>query len=267
MKRTAPRPATKQSDLLQEINLLSDRENVDDLTLRRLKMEAKKLANAAPDEGRVVLGALAALDWNLEGVHKHYSVAIRVMNSAHTRQAYATALQVMGYMREALEQELVAYQLAPEDGSVLREAFECSIAAGEFLQAEKIISQWEKSFPNARLKDPTSLEFLMSVFEEVKRQALREEQIQESLELAYRLCRQKRIRPKGLDLYLVPLEDGDGGYDIVSTIFVQASVEQAAELSMELFEKVYDFPELLQGAWRGFLVSFERVQHDGGIPV
>lgn len=36
-------------------------------------------------------------------------------------------------------------------------------------------------------------------------------------------------------------------------------------MSMELFDKVYDYPDLLEHAWRGFLVSFTGESDDACI--
>ena len=266
MSRPIAQAATTLGELLRRVNSLSTRERLDELELERLKREARKLIAVNPAEGHSVLGAIAAVEWNQERATEHHRDAIRAENSDLTHLFYSTSLQFMGYMREALEEALVAYQLAPEDGSRLREAFGLALGAGAFQAAEDIILRWEKSFPNAPLKDPESMALLETVLEEVRRQSLSEEQIQQAIELAYALCRQGRVRPRGWELDVVPLEDADGGYDIVSTVFIEASVERATEMTMELFDKVDEYPELQQGAWKGFLVSFESVRGNADLP-
>ena len=262
MSRHSTQPATILSGLLEEVEHLKQFNPIDDLRLQRLRSGARQLMKADPAEGHIALGAVAALDWSVEAVHEHYQNALRMVDDGRVRAIYAASLKVAGQMLEALDQHLAACRLAPEDGCALRSAFSCAVATGSFSQAEVLLAQWGRSFPAQPIMESDSLESFQSVVEEVKRQQLDEDQIKQSFELAYTICQQRRVRPIRITMNRVRTGGRDRPWDLVSAIHVRALGEEAAEMSMELFDRVCDFPEMLQHSWKGFLVSFRGEEDD-----
>ena len=252
--------ATRQAaatfgELIERINQLFDLEEVDEFTRQRMKRDAEALAAVKPEQGHTVLGALAALDWNGEAAQEHYAAAIRARNIPEVHQAFAITLSRMGYVRQALDEALSAYMMAPEDGRFLRQAFEIAIIAGAINKAVDLAKQWSKSFPDKELE---GAEGINAAFEAAEEGMPTDEQINELNELAYCLCRERKIRPNGMNLTTVAPEGSEEFRDIVSTIYVMASTDCAVELSIELFEKITRHPKLEQGPWKHFLVCFER---------
>lgn len=249
------KPATKMKELVESINVLWTTQSFDEVTGRRLRREAESLASVAPDEGHSVLGALAAMAWQPEEVHRHHRAAIAASDCAETRAAYAYSLNVIAEPERAREEALCAYKKAPEDGARLEKAFDTAVIAGAFADASELSKQWARSFPDRTLRGADDIE---SVLNAIGRQLLSVEDIQKIDDLAFGLCRERRISPSGMSLSIVPPEGPEDEEDIISTVYLMTSTDTAVAMSMELFDRIATHPELEFGSGRHFLVSFQR---------
>ena len=68
-------PATKGEELIAKLNSIALGAEADDLVLRRIDQEARRMMAAVPAVAHTVLGAVAALKGRADDVRTHFHVA------------------------------------------------------------------------------------------------------------------------------------------------------------------------------------------------
>jgi tetratricopeptide (TPR) repeat protein len=151
----AVQPATKITELLEQANALLHQEVRDEVAIRRLEQEAKRLANADPVASHAFRGMLAALKRDPIAMREHFRVALSVApGDVNVARNYSVCLNNLGYFSEAREMATKAYELRRGDLDNLDRLIRFSFASCRFDLAVEWLAEWAKLSP----KEPHTVE-------------------------------------------------------------------------------------------------------------
>lgn len=252
-------PATKGSALIEQINAIALGVESDDLALRRIGHEARKIMPADPVEAHTVLGAVAALEGRADDVRSHFHTALQLSgNSASVSSNYSCALLNLGQVAEAFEIAKQASQRAPDDLLVLRDLITAALHAGHFREARLHQRRFSKLSPDRLPLDESLAELLGDALD---RGAFHEESVQEVLRVAHEILMTEGIRRIGHSALMADTTHTDSFF---FEIHIFASPERAAELNEILATRIADQSELMVDPGTQFVPMFIGVQASGG---
>ena len=259
MPRRLAVAATKAVELFETLNSIALGTEVDDLVLRRVERDAKKMMNTAPVDANSVLGAVAALEGRSDDVRKHFNIALQQSgNSAEVYSNYSTALQRIGEIDQSFEMAKHAYERAPDEPGVLRDAISSALNAGKFREASAFQDRLAKLAAN----QPEPNEQLATMLgDAVDRSVFREESVQEVLRITHDILKAEGIQRIAYSTLVAETGCTDS---FLYKIHICASPDRAAELNETLAERVAQEPELIADPGTKFVPMFIGTRVDAG---
>ena len=253
-----PAAARKVADLIGRLVELDHSEEFDDLAVPKLVREAQALMRSDPVGARIVLGGVAGLKGDPEGVREHYEAALRrSARDSEVLKNYATALTKVGYMDDAFEAISEACERHPDDPSYLQDAIKIAMQGARFGEGRAVYERWMRLKP----KDPgDDAPAVIAPAEAINRGAFREQAARQAVALAHEIRRGARVRYSGSGPAPVYGEPDRFGFDI----HVRASPEAAADLNEALADRIVADDELMRGLALNFVPTFIGTRTHGG---
>lgn len=259
MPRRVPTAATKGAELIKRLNSITLGAELDDLVLRRIDLEARRMMTADPVEANTVLGAVASLEGRTGDVRKHFEIALQQSgNSAEVYCNYSSALRNLGETIESFDLAKQASRRAPDDPGVLRYVIAAALQAAHFREASSLRDQLGKLSPD-RPEPDEQLAALLG--DAVDRGVFREESVQEVLRIVHEILKAERIRQLGYSTLVAEAGCSDS---FLYKIQVFASPERAADLNEALADRLAGQPNLMVDPGTKFVPMFIGVRIDGG---
>ena len=132
MMEYRPSPKSKANELIERLSRATAG-TANELTVRRLEQGARQLMAADVVGAHTVLGGVAALRWDVEGVHRHYRIALQRLATAQTYYNYSLALDNVEEGGAAFDASATAQRSAPDDQFLLDHASDrLSVTVGSF---------------------------------------------------------------------------------------------------------------------------------------
>ena len=256
MPRRVATAATKAVELFETLNSIALGTEVDDLVLRRVERDAKKMMNTAPVDANSLLGAVAALEGRSDDVRKHFNIALQQSgNSAEVYGNYSTALQRIGEIDQSFEMAKHAFERAPDEPGVLRDAISSALNAGKFREASAFQDRLDKLSANPSEPIATMLG------DAVDRGAFREESVQEILRITHEILKAEGIQRIAYSTIVAETGCTDS---FLYKVYVFASPDRAADLNEILAERVAKEPDLMADPGTKFVPMFIGTRVDAG---
>ncbi|MBF0188525.1 MAG: hypothetical protein HQL50_11440 [Magnetococcales bacterium] len=130
-----------------------------DLERHRCLKEAEAMVSDDPFSAHLALGALAALDENLDGVVNHHSEACRLQPArARPYLKQARCLARMGHLTESRASAMNAWKMRPDNAKAMEWIILTSAALGELLEAGRWYGEWLGRFTESKSIHPRFME-------------------------------------------------------------------------------------------------------------
>lgn len=127
-----PAPLPKATELANRVAELGRAPVVDELALRRIAADANRIASTDGANARVVLGRVAALQWNIVELKRQYELAISMNDSATNRRDYAMSLFLVGEAGSAYKMAHDAWRSAPDNPAVIEQLVVAAVHDARF---------------------------------------------------------------------------------------------------------------------------------------
>ena len=156
--------------LFQRLSALALRVDRDEVTIAALKRDAAKLRKADIVDAEMVLGAIAALEWDVDGIREHYEKALSLSHGdPSVLHNYGVSLDVVCLVGEAAQKIKEAFEAEREDLYLLRIALRMCMRAGQLSDARKLLGTARKQGLVLEENDDLSLlNACVSVFEQAQ---------------------------------------------------------------------------------------------------
>ena len=144
-----PAPLPKATELAERVAELGlgRAPVVDELALRRIAADAKRIASTDGANAGAVLGRVAALQWNIVELKRQYELAISMNDSATSRRDYAMSLFLVGEAGSAYKMAHDAWRRAPGNPAVIEQLVVAAVHDARFRQAKTFCDRWSKLVP------------------------------------------------------------------------------------------------------------------------
>lgn len=242
----------KAAELIGQLQGLLASEEADELSLRRIERDARKLMEADALGANTVLGAAAALRWDGDGVERHHRIARRIGASSEACcHNHAVSLSLIAEDGAAAD---AAVKAAPDDHDALGYAVECALQAGRFIHARDLCSRWHRLVPQRQHPLAGSVRALAMAASE---RVFQEAGVAAVLEIVGELQRRERRRStESAFLQCDDLQYPDARGEFLYQRGIHASPEVAAELNEELASRIAGRPELMDDPGLGFVAMY-----------
>ena len=227
LEMSAPLP--KVSELADQVAQIGQNAVVDEFALRRISADARKLMSADAANAHAVLGRLAALQWNVDGLKRHYRSAISLGDPVLSRWDYSTALFLVGEVGESYEVARDAWQRAPDNLPLLDNLITSALHVARFGEAREFCDRRRKLAPKG---EPLLAGAISELVKAVRQGEFSEEGAQRALRSADSVRSEARIRPNGMRI--VPSRDEPGSflfeYRVITSSTVAGDLNEALAL-------------------------------------
>ena len=197
----------KASELADRVAQIGLADVIDEFALRRIAADARKLMSTDAANAHAVLGRVAALQWDVDGLQRHHRSAISLGDPALSRWDYSTSLFLVGEVGESYEIVHDAWQEAPDNLSLLDHLIASAVHAARFGEAQEFCSRRRKLAPK---RDLPLGSVVGDLAQAVRQGEFSEEGAREALRTADSLRSDARIRPNGA--IVVPSRDEPGSF-------------------------------------------------------
>ena len=232
-----PASRTKADDLIGRL-IAIDAPN--EITLRRLERDAEAVMDMDPAVAHSVLGGVASLRWDAEGVREHFRIALQHADNSVTHHNYSIALALVDEWRDSFEAADAAHKKAPDNTVVLRNAIGRAVEAGQFRIAQEYCNRLNGLRPT---EAPHAVAGLLEKFvASLDAGAFGESNVQRVLEIAGSIQRAEGVRGTKVSAKL----DQDEPHSFLFRRFVCASPETAAALNSTLAEEIVSHDDLVE---------------------
>ncbi|WP_297504888.1 hypothetical protein [Ferrovum sp.] len=131
-----PVAKTKADELVDRAISLAEGAEPSEFALAAIKRDALQERGNSPTKAYMVLGMVAAMEWDTESLHEHHKKAIQFSNASWARLNYAASLVRVGLLQEAADEFFRASEQEPENLSGLMGAIFTATVAGLFQRAK-----------------------------------------------------------------------------------------------------------------------------------
>lgn len=200
-------PLPKASELADRVAQIGQDPVIDEFALRRIAADARKLMSTDAANAHAVLGRVAALQWDVDGLRRHSRSAISLGDPVLSRWDYSMSLFLVGEIEESYEMARDAWQRAPDNLSVLDHLIVSALHAARFEEAQVLCDRGRKLAPKRDL--PLAI-VVGELAKAVRQGEFSEEGARETLQAADSLRSDARIRPNGA--IVVPSRDEPGSF-------------------------------------------------------
>ncbi|MDH4121031.1 MAG: hypothetical protein OEV94_04930 [Deltaproteobacteria bacterium] len=221
-------PKTKAEELQERVADLCESPSPDPFTLRRLKAEAEKLKPKDPPMAFYLMGLLASVEYNPDGVRENFNKALQFPLSSEgefvCRGNYITALGRMGHGQEALEFCRQSLDKFPTQKDFIKQFIAIHMQLGRLQTAAKRAKEEKLEYASLIL----CAEFLAQ-------EGVTDEETQQMVAPELAILREKRIFIHEQTVGLFSDEDSTWvSYDIR----VKKSIKEVVDMEVELAEAV-----------------------------
>jgi hypothetical protein len=159
--------------------------------IARLRQEAKKLLAVDAAAAYQILGGLAAIEFDIEGLHENHKAALRLTSAPDAIANYGVSLQLLGLFQEATPLAVRASNAQPENLYYLRTAVDYATYSGEIRKALELCSELEKRAPDQEIE---MKDLLLDFQKLMDKTGVDEHEIRKSFEIAFALLRSSTLR-------------------------------------------------------------------------
>jgi tetratricopeptide (TPR) repeat protein len=137
-------PQTKAEQALDQIQKIRIFDLPDELTLARFKKTAEDSLKIDPVSAHLILGTIAAHQWNYDGIVQHFTDAYELSRDASALVNKSLALQSIEKVAESALVIEKASDLEPTNLEYLRMAITSAAAAGRYEKASTSVRPMTK---------------------------------------------------------------------------------------------------------------------------
>ncbi len=245
--------ARKANDLLGRLRPLMVAVAVDELEVQRIASEARQLMPADPMGAHSVLGAVAGLRNDRDGVDRHFGIATTVGARVEVWANYSTALGLLDEHDSALAVARRGLDRHPDSVMLIERAIEASLASGDFTAGGEFCRRRDALRPAEAFGYQGRVEMLATA---VEGGLMTEEGARGAIGVLTAVQREAGARTVFLEIR----GDMDG---FLYDRGVNCSPSTAASLNWQVSSAILDRDDLCADPGRTFLVGFVGVD-DGG---
>lgn len=222
-----PEIAEKSADLLKRLNaLVAEDGGKNSFRLRKVEQEAKQLLKTDVMGAYMVLGSLACLRKDLQGVKMYYEKAVRLApNDGWIENSRAISLLKLCQFEDAKTSARRAYDLSRRsDLTALKTLIDASLLMGQIQEAHAWLDEWAKKSP--RESYPLGREIAMAK-QTLQRHAISDQEAGQFLQMAYGILGQKGYCAEVVDFAMIDMEP-------FYRIRVNGDADKIADLNFDL---------------------------------
>jgi hypothetical protein len=249
-------PQTKAAELKDRLSALAfDSGPLNEFALASIKREAEALKKTDPVAAYSILGGLASLLFDDEGVDRNHKAAIALNNTATTHYDYAVSLQFVHRRDDAADEALLAAKMDPLDLPFSRMVVRFLAISGRLKEAYEVYEQLRNKFPSADLQENAELPQVMAI---LGKWGIEEAHIQTCQRQAFGFLRERKIKGIGVSLDTTSILDDEM---IMYSILLDLPREEVRRLDEELTDHIWEvsqFPGSKQ-----FWIGLEQFRDHG----
>ena len=238
-------PATKAAELIGRLSALANRVKVSDFELRQLELEANKLLQLDAEQAYQILGGVASLRGDVQGVHREHKRALKLSGeAASSLRNYAISLAIVNEFEAARKTIQKSFRKDPTDQETLWRFILFSIMSGYFLEARELMERQEAEY--------TDEEEVRAICSAIERGSFTEGGVRKVLSASHEVMQRARVNMETVDILADEEEEGSFLFEI----FLSASREKAHECNVELDERIVAQEELTKDPGLNFVPVF-----------
>lgn len=236
---TAPMPKTHE--IISRLVALQGNESRDELELRRLRQEAKRLLVHDPGDAHMALGMIACLEDREQEAIRDHEAALRCGWSTERALNYAVTLRHFYRHDDASRQALEVAQKDPLNLEGIKVALRAAYAAGRFRLAAQWLIEYGKRVPNGISSDLADIRTrVLAVLPMVDRLALTDDLIAAMQRLAWALV---RTLGGGKEIGIIDQVGDDGQGFLCRTLQLPITFDAAQALNDRFVEQLAEQEE------------------------
>ena len=244
-------PATKAAELVRRLSALANRVEISDFELRQMEQEANKLLQVDADQAYQILGGVASLRGDAQGVHREHKRALKLSGeAAASLRNYAISLAIISEFEAAWKTIQKSFRKDPTDQETLWRYILFSIMSGHFLEAQELMEGHEAEY--------TDREEVKAICTAIERGTFTERGVRKVLSASHEVMQRARVSMETVDILADEEEEGSFLFEI----FLSASREKAHECNVELDERIVAHEELTEDPGLNFIPVFLGASSD-----
>ena len=242
-----PAVAQPQSDeLLNRVERLGKAVVLNELELRRIAAEARKLMDVDPGGANAVLGTLAAVDGDLAETKRRYRTVLNLDRGVTTWFNYSMSLALLDEHEESFEVAREGASMHPDNLLLVRRTVDSAVESANFLTAEEFCQQWDKLVPHRRSRIRVRVAKLA---EAVREGLMTEGGARAMINVLTAVQREEGIRSVSAEVM-----GGEDGFLYDRTL--RCTPDKASEMNWRVAGEVVERTDLCRDPGRTFSVAF-----------
>ena len=238
-------PATKAAELIRRLSTLANKVEVGEFELRQVEHEANSLLQVDAEQAYQILGGVASLRGDKEGVHREHKRSLKLSGEAATSlRNYAVSLAIVSEFETARKAIQKAFRKDPTDQETLVRSILFSMMSGHFLEARELI---EGQGAEHHVREEVS-----AVCSAIERGSFTEGGVRKVLAASHEVMQQTKVSMETVDILADEEEEGSFLFEI----FLTAPREKAHECNVKLDEKIVAHEELTEDPGLSFVPVF-----------
>lgn len=245
---TTPIPQTKAEELLNKFcDSIGTSVQIDAFTLLRFEREALAELKHDAHPAYMLLGAIAAMRWDVAELKRNHLAAIRLSDDRTARANYAVSLERVGLMQEAAMEAEAAFRFAPEDLEILNYAIKLYWTAGQLDSLSALCLGFEKR----TMREHDQMDLARGLGLIFERSGTTQEDYVKSIALAHDVLREAKLHASAV---MISADTDEGDESILYSLEVPANDEQVAPVRGILAQRLCNG---LGDRWRPEVLMFE----------
>ncbi len=243
---TGPVAQPKSDELLNRVERLGRAVVLDELELRRIAAEARKLMDVDAAGANAVLGTLAAVDGDLAETKRRYGIVLNLDRGVTSWFNYSMSLALLDEHEESFDVAQEGAAMYPDNLLLLRRAVDSGVESANFVAAEKFCQQWEKMVPDK----PSRMRVRVAELAKAVREGLMTEGgARAMIEVLTAIQREEGIRSVSAEVM-----GGEEGFLYDRTL--RCTPQKASEMNWRVAGEVVERTDLSCDPGRTFSVAF-----------
>ena len=140
--------APKANELLTQVGSIAHSAVVDELALRRIAADARRLMRSDALWAHILLGTIGAVRGDGDATREHYRIALDLGSDVAIWGNYATSLALLDENQAALNVAREGLRVHRSDPSLLRQAVHVALMSGSIEEAGKFCRHHDKLLPD-----------------------------------------------------------------------------------------------------------------------